>query len=219
MMRDFDFYGIVGVIAPGMVVIIGGIVLICPSQYDKITSIASVSVGSLGVGLIIAYVAGQLLQTFGNWIEAIWWKLYDGKPTDWIRTGKRIILADVQMKQLQEKLREMLKDPSFEMNAKLDATQWTSITGQIYAVVSAENKAARINIFNGIYGLCRGIVASLFVLLLGTIIFHWREWQAVVGIIFLSGLAMYRMHHFSILYARELIVQFLTIDCQKGGQK
>jgi len=222
-MYKFDFYEIIGVIAPGMMVLIGGIVLIYPGQYEKIVSFANLSIGGLGVGLLLAYVAGQLVQAIGNGIEKIWWKLCGGMPTDWLRTGTRHLIADAQRDLVQVRLNQMLRKSGFELNNTIDPKQWYSITRQIYAVVSAAKRSARVDTFNGNYGLCRGIISSVFVLLVFVGSVNFCEWRIELSLLVIFALALYRMHHFGILYARELFVQFLAIDLvpdmHSGGER
>ncbi len=67
-MRQFDFYEVVAVIAPGMVLIIGVIFLSIQTNKQNCLNFVNLSLGSLGVGLIWL-TAGQLLQVLGNWIE------------------------------------------------------------------------------------------------------------------------------------------------------
>ncbi len=221
-MYKFDFYEIIGVIAPGMMVIIGVIVLIYPEQYGKLTYFANLSIGGLGVGLLLAYIAGQLVQAIGNGIEKVWWRFCGGMPTDWLRTGKRHLIADAQRNQVQVHLSQMLKKSGFELSNSIDSKQWYSITRQIYAVVSAAKRSARVDTFNGNYGLCRGIIASVFVLLIFVGFVRFCEWRTELALFVIFALALYRMHHFGVLYARELFVQFIAInlvdDMQSGGK-
>ena len=209
-MKEFDFYGTVGVIAPGMVMVLGTVVLFFPSDGNALLAVANLSLGSLGVGLIVAYVAGQLLQAIGNGVEAVWWRLWGGMPTDWIRTGKHEIVAPAQRERVQSRVREVISDPSFVLS-RVTAKNWYSITRQIYAAVAAANRSNRVDIFNGNYGLCRGIAAALLLLLAGAVVAHWWEWNIELVLALLLALAVYRMHRFGVRYGRELFVQYLQL--------
>ena len=159
---------------------------------------------------------------FGNGIEKVWWRFCGGMPTDWLRTGKRHLIADAQRNQVQVHLSQMLKKSGFELSNSIDSKQWYSITRQIYAVVSAAKRSARVDTFNGNYGLCRGIIASVFVLLIFVGFVRFCEWRTELALFVIFALALYRMHHFGVLYARELFVQFIAInlvdDMQSGGK-
>jgi len=207
-MKDFDFYQIVGVIAPGMVVVVGGLFLFYPAEQKNLISIASVSIGSLGVGVILAYVVGQLLQAVGNGIESIWWWLWRGMPTDWIRTGRHNLIAPAQRSHLQERLKCMLNDKDFTIE-NANRTHWFAITRQVYAAVSAANRASRVDIFNGNYGLCRGITAGFTVLLVAFAIINLQSWKTELILGILIALSVFRMHRFGVHYGREVFVQYL----------
>ncbi len=147
-----------------MVLIIGVIFLFYPDQQQNCLNFVNLSLGSLGVGLILAYVAGQLLQVLGNWIENIWWKLWGGIPTDWLRSGKHDLVSIPQRDLLKTHICEILKSPAFEPQTN-SPKEWHSITRQIHASVSAEGRSDRVDVFNGNYGLCRGLVAAFSVLI------------------------------------------------------
>jgi hypothetical protein len=217
-MKEFDFYGTAGVIAPGMVLVVGIVALFFPDRGKELLGIADVSLGSLGVGLILAYVAGQLLQAIGNGVEAVWWRLWGGMPTDWIRTGKREIVAPAQRELVQSRVREIINDSSFTLSHATNK-HWYVITRQIYAAVAAANRSARVDIFNGNYGLCRGIAAALLLLLAGSTVVHWWEWNIELVLALLMALAVYRMHRFGVRYGRELFVQYLQLPATtRSGQ-
>jgi hypothetical protein len=76
-------------------------------------------------------------------------------------------------------------------------------------LVAAKGCAKRIDTFNANYGLCRGLAASLLVLLFVNLICNLKEWQIHVILLVLCALATYRFYRFGIIYSRELFVQFL----------
>lgn len=210
-MKEFDFYATAGVIAPGMVFIVGLVILCFPDHSKDLMAISGVSLGSLGVGLILAYVAGQLLQAIGNAIEAIWWWCWGGMPTDWVRSGKRELIAPSQRTLLESRIRVTVNDPTFTLAGATDK-HWYAITRQVYAAVATADRTARIDIFNGNYGLCRGIAAGLLVLLVTSAIMHWQAWKVELILAVLIALAFYRMHRFAVRYAREVFTQYLQLS-------
>ena len=218
LVRKFDFYEFVGIIVPGMLVLVGGMIIVVPN-FEEMKKLADLSVGGLGIGILVAYVAGQLVQTVGNGIEKVWWRIRGGMPTDLVRTGKRNLIADAQRKLLQDKVRQMLENNAFVLNAILPEKQWYSITRQIYAAVDADKRAARVDIFNGNYGLHRGIASGLLVLMVTVAFVDWQAWRVESFLLILFAFAIYRMNRFAVHYGRELFVQFLEIDTTKKNEE
>jgi len=214
-MKEFDFYQIAGVIAPGTVVIVGGVLLFFPNQQQAVLSISNVSFGSLGIGMILAYVVGQLLQAIGNGLENLYWWFWGGMPTDWVRTGKHELISPQQQELLQNRLRQMFSKESFSISADLNVKRWYSIVRQVNAVVEAEGRSKRVEIFNGNYGLTRGIAAAFLLLLAAVLITDWRACKIELVLALLLGLSIYRMHRWGRNYGRELFVQFLSINQSK----
>jgi len=110
---------------------------------------------------------------------------------------------------LEPALRKLLRNDSFELKQDIDSGQWYSITRQVYGFVSAAGRAQRIDIFNGNYGLCRGVAAALLVSLAIVSVKDWANWRAELLLLGLAALAIYRMHRFGVRYGRELFVQFI----------
>ena len=61
-----------GIIIPGAVLIMALVWLFPESR--ALFSKEGVTLGELGLFVIIAYAAGQLVQAIGNYLEWIWWK-------------------------------------------------------------------------------------------------------------------------------------------------
>lgn len=234
-MRQFDFHEFMGYIAPGMLLLVG-IRCVWP-EAESVIPIKDISFGAFGVGIVLAYAVGQLLQSIGNIVEKCWWWFWRGMPTDWIRTGKHKLVAPAQLAQVETKVGRLLGGGSFRLDG-VDRKQWYSITRQICAAVSGAGRGGRIDIFNGHYGLCRGMASGLIVLVvLGTVITvaRWISalahaagqttqpttrpasellgcgWPGLLVAGVLLVLAVHRMHHFGVLYGREVFVQFLQL--------
>lgn len=219
-MKEFGFYDTIGIIAPGMVLIVGMALISFPCQGELPKMIFNVSVGGLGIGLILAYVAGQLLQAVGNAIASSYWWFWGGKPTDRVRAGKRNLLAPAQRTILVPRLQKMLDAPGLSF-VDIDKKSWDAITRQVYAAVAKAKQNGRIDTFNGVYGLCRGVAAGFLVLLVFQLISNWKAWKIEMLLLVLFGLAIYRMHRFAVHYGRELFVQFLELpnNQSKGDGK
>jgi hypothetical protein len=210
-MKKFDFYEFTGVLAPGAVAVYG-LARIYP-ELGILVRDEKVSFGELGLLLILAYVAGHLIQTFGNLIEWIWWKCAGGWPSDWVRARNRDIIATAQWKVLPAKIRDALHIKCPDDLSTLSDDEWKPITRQIYAAVRKAGRAERIDIFNGNYGMLRGVAASLIVVLVAAFNdIESERWKLYGALFVMALLALIRMHRFGVHYARELFVQFIGMQ-------
>lgn len=212
-MRQFDFYEFTGVIAPGTVILLAA-GLIWPDHLDGLYKI---SVGGFGFALLLAYVAGHLLQAIGNLLEFLWWKINGGWPSDWPRTGKHNLLSEPQMKQLMERVRVDLGLANVNLDS-ISAESWQHVFRQIYAMIHAAGRDDRALTFNGNYGMFRGIASATIVSAIAVFaVKGFDAWPLAVGFLIATGLATYRMHRFAKHYARETYVQFLALPRSSGG--
>lgn len=215
-MKQFDFYEFTGILLPGAIVM-AAMVLLFPG-WGLPTLVKDVSVGGLGIFIVLAYAVGHLVQAVGNLIEAVWWKCWGGMPTNWLRTKPARLLAEQQISLLQERLRKQPGLASFEI-ASSSLSDWHAITRQIYAAVAGAGRASRVDTFNGNYGLNRGLAAGLLAVLAFLPTQTTMDWRLVVCVLVGAGLALYRMHRFSRHYARELFVQFLQLSERESDKE
>jgi hypothetical protein len=135
-----------------------------------------------------------------------WWKLWGGFPTRQILAGK--LLSADQHKRLEKALR---KDNKIAADAPPKSrSECLAIAREVYSVVAAAGRAARVDVFNGNYGLMRGLAATFLVLLVVSIVMG-KSWCVVGVVAALFALALQRMHRVSKHYAVELFVQCILI--------
>jgi len=208
-MIKFDYYEFVGFIIPGAITLFG-LSLLCPDIKASCFS-QNFSVGDLGIFAILAYAAGHLIQGIGNAIEWLWWLPWGGMPTNWIPTNKGNLLANSQIKALEEQLPSKLKLNHPISLKELNIKDWFDITQQVYVCVSSQGRGSKIDALNGNYGINRGIASSLLILLMFAILSDFYSWKCVL--LYLAGIsiALYRMNHFGKQYARKLFVEFLQV--------
>lgn len=210
-MRQFDFYEFVGVIVPGTAVLIG--TALCIPAVKEFVFANDLSIGEAALSLIVAYGLGQLTAAVGNLIETLWWKAWGGMPTDWPRSGAHRLLAAAQVSRIQAAVAALLGHDGVPAEGRVPADEWHGIVRQIYARLLGAGKAARVDIFNGNYGLNRGLAAALLTILILVLTTKgWLAWPALLLVLLGVCAALYRMHRFARHYARELYVQFLTLD-------
>ncbi|WP_220635540.1 hypothetical protein [Georgfuchsia toluolica] len=208
-MRKFDFYEFTGILVPGTLFLVG-LIYLWPAMV-AVGNLDEISIGGFGIFTLFAYVAGHLIQAVGNWVEKVWWKIIGGMPTDWIRTGKRTLLGSSQMKKLHGDIQSRLNLVLPENLADIPAGDWLGVTRQVYAVVEAKKCAGRVDMFNGNYGLHRGLAATALVLLALSPVSEVAEPVSCAILIVILALAASRMHLFGKHYARELFSQFLQL--------
>ncbi|MFY9983930.1 MAG: hypothetical protein WAK31_04185 [Chthoniobacterales bacterium] len=216
-MSKLAVYEFTGIIAPGALTIFG-FSRIYPA-IGVLVADDKISFGEFGLLLILAYVVGHLVQALGNIVEPAFWFILRGIPTDWPRSDAHGLLAKQQAAALPSKVRDILKIDCPDSLKSLDRKSWFSITRQIYAATKRAGQAERVDIFNGNYGLMRGVAASLFLIAVATTI-QSPATLSIWWFPFLLGLALalLRMHRFAVHYARELFVQFLSVTNEKAAE-
>lgn len=211
--KAFDPYEYVGVIAPGAIVVAA--LLVEWPQAQSALGIKEFSLGDLGIFVIFAFALGHIVQALGNAIE---WALYfpfGGKPTDWVKKPGQKLIAPQQRARLIE---AVARDQGIDIPLDtIDGSAWYSMVREIFAKVSAEGRNGRIDAFNRNYGLLRGIAAALLVTLVWFLATRGIELRWTLMTFALLVLALYRMYHFGVLYAREVFVQYLTIPPKKDS--
>ncbi len=205
---QFNAYEYIGVIAPGAVLSLG-VILLWP-ETKEIFFNSNVSVGELGLFLIIAYVGGHLLQSVGNAVEKALWRCFGGMPTDWVLDEKQTLISPQQRAKLQSIVQQGQNTPNLE---SMNARQWYSVVREMYIDIEKAGRTTRIDSFNRTYGLLRGIASAFLVL--GIIIpihtpSHWEAALWVFGLGFIP--ALFRMFRFGRSYGRELLIEYIRLD-------
>jgi hypothetical protein len=218
-MKDFSFYDQMGNLIPGSVLLMGLLVMF-PHFKDGFSS-HDISVGALGLFLIVAYVLGHLLS-FGTWIvETIMWWPFGGKPSSWIagksdawlfKDKKGWLLKPDVVDEVQGKLKARL---GLDVSIK-DAEQkdWQRYFGAIYSDAFANQQGDRITVFNAMYNMSGGIAIALIIL---AVLCGWRgiaDWPwglAAAAAVFIGRMASFGLH-----FAKEVYYVFIRLP---GGVK
>lgn len=211
MREKFDFYEYAGIIAPGSALLLG-LMVIMPELRTSFGT-EGVTFGEFGMFLLVAYVVGHLVQSLGNALEWCWWRVTGGIPSDWVRTGR--LLSEQQRAALSVRINQRF-GLAVSNVSELPAREWSSITRQVYAAVAAAHRSSRVDMFNGIYGLTRGIAAAC-IALVGVSIYLGGGWQQFALLGAAAASALHRMHRFSRHYAIELFVQFLGLPPENAN--
>jgi hypothetical protein len=66
-------------------------------QLRQVVTDKEFSIGDLGLFVMASYIIGRLIQSAGNIVDGIWWKLRGGQPTDWVRSGRHTLISQAQL--------------------------------------------------------------------------------------------------------------------------
>jgi hypothetical protein len=211
MGKSFSFYEQTGIVIPGATLIFG--LLFFFDQFWRLFFSDGISIGGLGLFLLISYAAGHLAAALGNLIEAALWPACGGRPVTWIAQAKGGLLATEQVDALEQLIRQRLRLEIGPIRG-MAAAQWVPITRQIHADVMAHGKPAKVESLSGNYMLNRGLAAALLALVLLTLAFTESESRYTLGLLPIAIIYMYRMYRFGVNYASELFAQFLLLPAQ-----
>jgi len=210
MGKNFSFYEQTGILIPGATLVFG--LLFFFPEFRALFFSDGVSIGGLGLFLLISYAAGHLAAALGSIMENCVW-LGRGRPSNWVVREKDFLLSPEQVGSLEQLIRQRLKLDIVTVRG-MDRRQWTPISRQIYADVMSHGKPARIDSFDGNYTLNRGLAAALLALALLSLAYSETDWRVTVGLLPIAGIYTYRMYRFGVSYASELYAQFLLLPAQ-----
>jgi hypothetical protein len=209
--KSFDAYEVIGVIIPGAVLALL-LTFECPSLRGLLGD-KGLSVGDLGLFLIVAFVLGHLVQALGNLLEWLFW-LPSGMPTSWACRARQSLLSDGQREALQAKVSAMEGAPM--AISKLGRGKWNAIIRRISGRVFAAGRSSRVEAHNRTYGMCRGLGAALAVALAWVAVEHGDDRQLLGGLALALACALWRMWRMGVNYARALLLVFIDLDLFGG---
>lgn len=213
-MKELSLYDMLGVLAPGAVVTVGVITLF--PEAAAVLANRNFTVGEFGIVVLASYVIGNLVAGLGNFLEAAYWKIRGGNPTDCaIRPGNMLMHAR-EHQAVQDKLQAKGIIKSDERLADLSPGDWKGITRRMYLDLENRKSTRRIDVFNAQYGMNRGIAAG-FIALVAMVMFHAGlvAWRMELILAVCAALACYRMERFSRYYTGELLRGYIAAEGPK----
>src|SRR5216683_7291084 len=210
MGKNFSFYEQTGILIPGATLVFG--LLFFFPDFRMLFFSDGVSIGGLGLFLLISYAAGHLAAALGSIMEMCVWA-GRGRPSNWVVREANPLLSPAQIDSLEQLIKQRLR---LEIGAVrgMNLRQWMPISRQIYADVMSHGKPARIDSFDGNYTLNRGLAAALLALALLSLAYSETDWRVTVGLLPIAAIYAYRMYRFGVSYASELYAQFLLLPAQ-----
>jgi hypothetical protein len=209
--KSFDAYEIIGVIAPGTIVALM-ITLEWP-PFRTLLGDKGLSIGDIGLFVLVAYVLGHLVQAVGNIIEAAVWP--SGLPTYWIRTANQSLLTTAQRAAFEAAVAKM--EGVTQDLTKLNRRHWLAITTRAYGRLKVADRSDRVDIANRAYGLSRGLAGALLVWLAWYGLVHSRDLPALLILTGALCASIWRMRRAGIQYARVLALEFIDLPLSSGS--
>jgi hypothetical protein len=207
-MNKLTFYEQVGIVIPGSVFLFG--LMFYVHQFKDVLAKDGMSVGGLGVFVLIAYATGHILAAIGNVIEGLYWRIRGGMPSNWIIGEKPRLLSTDQIERVHGLVAARFT-VELPVMARIETKQWFPLFRQIYSDVETHGKVSRADAFNGGYGLNRGLGAATLALTITAMLNSMGDYCVWGGLLAASCMYFYRMHRFGVHYAREVYVQFLIL--------
>lgn len=209
-LKELSFYEQAAVLVPGSIFVFG-LLLLLP-ELRPLFAEKGITVGGLGLFLIVAYALGHLIATVGNMFEAIVWWPWGGMPSSWVRTAKIRLLTARQQEGLLAKLNAR-HNLGLTTLRNLPRAEWRGHFDLIYCDVRKSGSTPRLETMLGNYGLNRGLAAALLVLLLTAAIrrpLHESWYLVALGAAFVGYTI--RMARFGLYWAREVYLVFLLLS-------
>lgn len=211
MKQSFDFYEFVAILVPGSLFLVSTSLLFDLGAYAPYFT--PVDLGSFGVFVILAYLAGHLIQAVGNWFEYGFWWLFKGMPSDWPITHSTSAGNSIVIESICNLTHQNKPDGS----AKEILPMWQALVRQGRSTVYATpGRATRLQFFLGNYDMFRGIVAaSILIAIEGAVSQKSPGGVFYAGIAGIFLLALYRMYRFAQHYCRELFANIAELSKSK----
>ena len=207
MKREFSFYEFVGILLPGVSLLLG--LAVINDEFRGLVTNENFNVAKFGLFVLAAYLTGHIVQGAGNLVDDLLIRRVIGKPTHWITWKHPPYLSAVQVKELPGALRTLLGHDVGDLR-KLSKRDTDGIRGQLYAKLQELKRTERLDIFNGNYGMFRGIWAGLLLTLVASVAEHgWRNRITIIVAVVLF-FAVLRFFRFGWHYAAELYRQALN---------
>ncbi len=212
-MDKFELYELLALILPGAVLLYGISLLFPELILFKFNE--EFSVGSFGVFVLIAYATGHIVQVLGGGIELIW-RMVRGEPTEWIEGKKQLILGN-QTKELESKIVKKLGITSENFHlTNINRQEWLNIIKQMHIAVEVAGRTGRLDKFQAVYMMCRGLIASLLILAISSCFaVSLTFWYIPYILLTFAVILSYRMSRFERASVRELFIQFLQLPTNK----
>lgn len=198
-----------GILVAGSVFLLGTVLQV-PAVLDLVFR-EGVSVGELGVFLIVAYATGQVVATFGN-VVANTVSLAIGASWDLPTYDPPRLLSAQQVQQVEERLRGRL-GLKVDRIVGIGRADWRPIAERIYFDVLGHDPG-RLRSNYAAYCLNRDLGAALAALAAITVLASPDRWPISVGLAAITLVFVFRMRELDLRFAREMFHRFLALPAR-----
>lgn len=206
-MKQFDLYDILGFLAPGTVTILG-LLYYFPGRFAPLAA-EKVSVGELGVFVLLAYIAGNVIAGVGSVLTGL--KFFGPFPTDQVKANDGKIISEAEYTELEVTLRAKKLLKAGDTIKDLSGREWYAATRRIHSYLDARGLAQRVEMFNAKFALNQNlVVAFLLIVAISLYKVGLSDWKVPVAIIVCAIWSYVRAVEFGRVYAKTLVRTFLT---------
>jgi hypothetical protein len=212
----FDQYDYFALIVPGTVLLLWTAVMFRKTAF--LGGLKDLSIGGLGVLLVLAFVAGLFAAFVGGAIEKAVQHAY-GNATDRIIRGEEKPFDDSAMALVNDRMARVLKRKDALPQSKMSNAESFALGRQMYAAVSAAGHPQRLDLFNRRFGLAFGLMGAFLLCAAlawvrvgaGNVFSRRTRGPISAGFVVLAILMFFQMQSFGWTYALELFVQFMRL--------
>jgi hypothetical protein len=194
----FDY---IASIIPGAIFLYG-ISWLCPDWKIPFLQ-QNTDLGSLSIFLIIALIAGQLLEALGRYaLECPMTKL------GLVRQSTKIMCSTENREGIGHKLGKNMEDICKSENHVC----LSAVLGDIISKESKSSGHSRVELFEDRYYMHLDLATAFLLLAIISVTHTPHSCPTTAFLLFALGLSLERAHHYDGLYARELFRSFLLTD-------
>lgn len=160
MEKQLSYYDLVGSIAPGAVLWVAAAMLASILSYRPTFQVGGVA--ALGLGLVLVYVLGQLLQAVASIIEPVYFRVWGGMPSEQLLAGKSKRMSKTHLDALASTVGARL-----QLESPLATESDRRTFFRLCTSLGHEEKSGRLQQFQGSYALHRGLLTAGLLALVG----------------------------------------------------
>lgn len=208
----FDQYEYIALIVPGTVVLLWAAVAWRRTAF--LAGLKDVSIGGLGVLVVLAFIAGLGAAFVGGSIEkGIQHTI--GNATDRIVQGREEPFDPQGVALINDRMKKLLGRKDGLPQPGMSNAQSFALGRQMYAAVAAAGHAQRLDLFNRRYGLAFGLMGAFVICAAltwaGAGVARKLRPAACAAFVAAAALMFFQMQSFGWSYALELFVQFMKL--------